>query len=275
MNHQTWEWETSHNVKMFAQKWTPDKSIKASIILIHGFGEHSSRYANMAKFYCDHQIQVLAFDIYGHGQSGGVRGHVPDQFTYFNDLDEFIQQTKKDVLEKPVFLYGHSMGGMIVLAYVLKKHPAFTGIITTSPLIDTAKPMDGFTKTLAKIMNVLAPRMVMDSGLDRNYLSRDTKIVDAYNADPYVFGKVSTRLGAFMVDTQKFIREHATEFDQPLLMMVGTDEKIVSKPEIDTFMQSVPQGTYKIWDGYYHELHNEPGKEQVFEYTLAWMRDRM
>ncbi len=275
MNHQTWAWETSSKGKMFAQKWTPDRSIKASIILIHGFGEHSSRYNNMAKFYCDHHIQVLAFDIYGHGQSEGVRGHVPDQFTYFNDLDDFVKQTKKDVLEKPVFLYGHSMGGMIVLAYVLKNHPDFTGVITTSPLIDTAKPMDGFTKTLAKIMNVLAPRMVMDSGLDRNYLSRDKEIVNAYNADPYVFGKVSTRLGSFMIDTEKFIREHAAEFDKPLLMMVGTDEKIVSKPEIDAFMQSVPQGTYKIWDGYYHELHNEPEKEKVFEYTLAWMKDHM
>ena len=275
MNHQTWEWETSNQCKMFAQKWTPDKNCKASIILIHGLGEHSSRYDQMAKFYCDHQIQVLAFDVYGHGRSDGQRGHIPELNTFLDDIVDFREQVKDDLNGKPVFLYGHSMGGMIVLTYVLKKYPAFDGIITTSPLIDTAKPMDGFTKSLVRILNSIAPRMTINNRIDRSFLSRDARIVDAYNEDPLVFGKLSMRLGAFMVDSQQFIREHAAEFAQPLLMMVGSDEKIVSKADIDVFMQSLPQQTYKVWDGCFHELHNEPEKEKVFEYTLAWMKDHM
>lgn len=275
MIHQTWEWNSSTNEKMFAQKWAPEKGLDASIILIHGFGEHSSRYAHMAEFYCKNKIQILTFDLYGHGQSAGTRGYIPNQTAYFDDLDIFLENSGEFLADKPVFLYGHSMGGMIVLSYVLKRKPSFSGIITTAPLIDTAKPMDNSTKALAKIMEKIAPRLAIDSGLERSYLSRDKTVVDAYNADPYVFGKATTRLGVFLADTEEYIRTHASEFKEPLLMMVGSDEHIVSKPEIDTFMQSVPQGTYKVWDGFYHELHNDPGKEEIFKYTLAWMKDRM
>jgi len=275
MIHQTWEWTTSDHAKMFAQKWTPEKGVKASIILIHGFGEHSSRYAHMAEFYCNHQIQVFTFDLRGHGKSAGLRGHIPTQTTYWDDIDDFRKNIKDSLDELPVFLYGHSMGGMIVLSYILKRGSAFNGIITTSPLIDTAIPMSESTKKLAKFMNKIAPRLTIDSGLDRNYLSRDKNVVDAYNADPYVFGKASTRLGVFLSDTGAYIREHGADFKEPLLMMVGSDEKIVSKTEVDAFMKSVPNGTYKVWDGFYHELHNEPEKEQVFKFTLAWIKDHM
>jgi alpha-beta hydrolase superfamily lysophospholipase len=275
MVHQTWEWTTADNSKMFAQKWAPEKGTKASINLIHGFGEHSSRYAHMAEFYCQHHIQVLTFDLRGHGKSTGPRGHIPTQTTFWDDLDDFRKNVKDALSDMPVFLYGHSMGGMIVLSYVLKRKPSYTGIITTAPLIDTATPMTNSTKQLAKVMNKIAPQLAIDSGLDRKFLSRDKKIVDAYNADPYVFGKASTRLGVFLADTGRFIQDHASEFSLPLLMMVGSDEKIVSKTEIDLFMKSVPAGTYKVWDGFYHELHNDPGKEEVFEFTLSWIKKLM
>lgn len=275
MIHQTWEWTTSDQAKMFAQKWIPEKPVKASIILIHGFGEHSSRYAHMAEFYCDHQIQVFAFDLRGHGRSAGPRGYVPTQTTFWDDIDEFKKTIKAALDDKPVFLYGHSMGGMIVLSYVLKRGSTFNGIITTSPLIDTATPMSDSTKKLAKFMDKILPRLAIDSGLDRNFLSRDKNVVDAYNADPLVFGKASTRLGVFMADTGAYIREHAAEFKEPLLMMIGSEERIVNKAEVDAFMKSVPNGTYKIWDGFYHEVHNEPEKDQVFKFTLDWVKDHM
>jgi len=275
MIHQTWDWRTADNSKMFAQKWMPDKGTKASIILIHGFGEHSSRYEHMAEFYCQHNIQVLTFDLRGHGRSAGPRGHIPTQTTFGDDLNDFLKNVKDSLSDKPVFLYGHSMGGMIVLAYILKFKPTFTGVITTAPLIDTATPLSESTVKLARVMNKIAPKFAMDSGLDRSGLSRDTKIVDAYNADPYIFGKASTRLGVFLADTKVFIQEHASEFNLPLLTMVGTDDRIVSKKEIDLFMKSNPKATYKVWDGFYHELHNEPGKEEVFEFTLDWIKKMM
>jgi alpha-beta hydrolase superfamily lysophospholipase len=275
MIHQTWEWTTSDHAKMAAQKWMPEKRIKASIILIHGFGEHSSRYAHMAEFYCNHQIQVLTFDLRGHGKSAGARGYIPTQTTFWDDIDEFRENIKEALDDKPVFLYGHSMGGMIVLSYVLKRGSTFNGIITTSPQIDTATPISESTKKLAKFMNKIMPRFMIDGGLDRNFLSRDKSVVDAYNADPLVFGKVSTRLGVFMADNGAYIKAHAADFKEPLLMMVGSNEKIVSKTEVDAFMKSVPTGTYKVWDGLYHELHNEPEKEQVYKYTLDWIKDHM
>jgi alpha-beta hydrolase superfamily lysophospholipase len=150
MIHQTWEWTTSDQAKMFAQKWIPEKPVKASIILIHGVGEHSSRYAHMAEFYCDHQIQVFAFDLRGHGRSADREDNShTDHFLGY--IEEFKKNIKVALDDKPVFLYGHSMGGMIVLSYVLKRGSTFNGIITTSPLIDTATPMSDSTKKLAKV----------------------------------------------------------------------------------------------------------------------------
>ena len=275
MIHQTWEWNSSTNEKMFAQKWAPEKGLDASIILIHGFGEHSSRYAHMAKFYCKNKIQILTFDLYGHGQSEGMRGFIHNHSTYNDDIELFIEQCHDSLDKKPVFFYGHSMGGEIVLDYILKKKHPFTGVIATAPLIDTAKPMDEFSKLLAKNMDHIAPRLTLDSGLDRTYLSRDKSVVDAYNADPLIFGKVTVRLGAYMVYTREYIKKHAAEISDSLLIMVGSGEHIVSKPEIDSFVSSIPQVTYKVWDGLYHELHNEPEKEEVFAYTLSWIKDHM
>jgi alpha-beta hydrolase superfamily lysophospholipase len=275
MIHQTWDWRTADNSKMFAQKWMPDKGIKASIILIHGFGEHSNRYAHMAEFYCQHHIQVLTFDLRGHGRSADTRGYIPTQSTFWDDLNDFLKNVKDSIADMPVFLYGHSMGGMIVLSYVLKYKPSFTGVIVTAPLIDTATPLSESTKKLAKVMNKIAPKFAMDSGLDRSGLSRDKAVVDAYNADPFIFGKATTRLGVFLADTKTYIQDHASEFKLPLLTMVGTDDRIVSKNEIDIFMKSNPKATYKVWDGFYHELHNEPGKEEVFEFTLDWIKKLM
>jgi len=275
MIHQTWEWKTTDNAAMFAQKWTPEKDVQASIILVHGFGEHSSRYEHLAEFYCQHHIQVLTYDLRGHGKSAGPRGHIPTMTTFYDDLSNFIKNTKDSLPDKPVFLYGHSMGGMIVISYVLKYHPSFTGVIATSPLIDTATPLSDSTVRLARFMNKIAPKLTMDSKLDRSGLSRDKKVVDAYDADPLVFGKASTRLGVFLVDAKLFIKQHAAEFDLPLLTMAGSADRIVSTGEIDAFMKANPKATYKVWDGFYHELHNEPEKQEVFEYTLAWMKNLM
>lgn len=275
MIHQIWDWKTTDNATMFAQKWMPEKDIHASIILVHGFGEHSSRYEHMADFYCKHHIQVLTFDLRGHGRSAGSRGHIPTQTTFWDDLNEYQKHVKDSLSNKPVFLYGHSMGGMIAITYVLKYKPVFTGVIVTSPLIDTAKPLSDATLKLARLMNKIAPKFAMDSGLDRSGLSRDQRIVDAYNADPFVFGKATTRLGVFLADSKTYILEHASEFNLPLLTMAGSADRIVSTQEIDKFMQANPKATYKVWNGFYHELHNEPEKEEVFNYTLDWIKQRM
>jgi len=275
MIHQIWDWRTKDNSKMFAQKWVPEKNKKASIILVHGFGEHSSRYEHFADFFCQHRIQVLAFDLRGHGKSSGPRAYLPTQTIYWDDLTDFLKEVNDATVGKPVFLYGHSMGGMIVLSYGLKYNPVFTGVIASAPLIDTTTPLNSATLKLAQIMNNIAPKITIDSGLDRSGLSHDQKVVDAYNADPLVFGKATVRLGVFLADTKKYLQEHASEFSLPLLTMVGSADRIVSKSEIDKFMSKIPKATYKVWDGFYHELHNEPEKLEVFNYTLAWMEKLM
>lgn len=275
MNHRTWEWEPSTGQISFAQQLIPDRPFQASILLIHGFGEHTSRYDHFAEFYASQDIQVLGFDLHGHGRSGGARGHIPTSTTYFDEIDQFLINVNDQIENKPLFIYGHSMGGMIALSYVMQRNSNFAGVITTSPLIDTAKPMDAFTKKLAKFMDKILPKFSLDSGLDRSFLSKDKTVVAAYNADPLIFGKTSTRLGSFMIDQADYLRQNASQFPLPLLMMVGSEEKIVNKSEIDQFMTKVPIGTYKVWDGLYHELHNEPEKQEVFDYTLDWIKENL
>lgn len=264
-------WKAQDDTEIFALEWSPEDKPTHCITLIHGVGEHIGRYERFASFFNSKSAIVTGFDLRGHGKSGGLRGHTPSWDALLEDLSTLIVRNTKQYHGIPQFIYGHSMGATIALSYAINKKPIVKGIITSAPLISTNEPISLIKFYLAKLMNRLKPTFSMDTDLDPNTLSKDPSIVENYKLDPLVHGKISARLGWCFIQTGKDLLANTSQFSLPLLMMVGSVEKIVSRDDIKQFSQSTPQTEYKVWEGLYHELHNEPEWKEVLDYAENWM----
>ena len=264
-----------HGNSIFACEWNPENSPKASLALVHGHGEHSGRYQYLADFYTKNGFAVISFDLFGHGKSGGQRGHLPEDDAYLSSIDNLLVYASTQYPNLPVFLRGHSLGGELVLWYALDRKPKINGVISTAPLLASYEPVPPLKLFLAKTMNSIYPAFSMKSGINTEALSKDKSVIANYTTDPLVHDMISARLGWTFIEKGKWLIDHAKEFPLPLLLMVGTSEKIVDRSSIDKFVKQVPDIDYKIWDGLYHELHNEPEKETVLKYELNWLNGHL
>ena len=273
MQHTEYYWTSSDNLKMYGQEWKPEGKQKAAVALIHGLGEHSGRYQHVAEALTKAGYSLTAFDLRGHGKSEGVRGHAISNASHFADIQKNIELTMEHFPGVPVFLYGHSLGGNLALIYCLTQKPDLKGAIVTSPGLGTTNPVPPLKLALGKMLYSILPATQMENGLDRSGLSRDPEVERKYSADPLVHSKISARMALDLFKNGDYIVAHAAEFPLPLLLMYGSGDYIVNPGLIKEFAKSAPLSklTFKEWEGFYHELHNEPEKEQVFNTMLNWM----
>ena len=173
MNHFEMRWRLEDGVELYAQGWQPDAEPKAVVCLVHGLNEHSSRYAHVAAALNQAGYALLAFDHHGHGRSGGLRGHIPSSSIYLESLDCLLQEAAQRYEGKPRFLYGHSLGGILVLYYTLSRKPVLAGVIAASAGLRTALEEQKFKITLTKWLSPILPKLSIPTGLDPNQLSRD------------------------------------------------------------------------------------------------------
>ncbi len=273
MLHQDFSWQTKDGLKIFGQEWKPEGKVKAAIALVHGLGEHAGRYQHVAEYFTSKGHSITAFDLRGHGKSEGVRGHAVSYEALMEDISHNIELARQHFPGVPVFLYGHSLGGNLVLCYCLTQKPDIQGAIVTSPGLGTAEPVPAVKLFLGKLMYKLAPATQMENDLDRSGLSRDPEVEKIYSADPLVHGKISARWALDMLNNGQYILAHAGEFPVPLLLMVGSADRLISVPLVRKLALDIPVSklTFKEWDGYYHELHNEPEKTDVLNTMTNWI----
>jgi alpha-beta hydrolase superfamily lysophospholipase len=265
-------WKTTDNVQLYAQGWQPD-SPQAVIALVHGLGEHCGRYAHLAAFLNQAGYAVLAFDLRGHGKSEGARGYVASYAAVMDDIAHLLAEASQRYPNRPCFLYGHSLGGNLVLNYALRRRPKLTGVVSTSPALKTAFEPPAWKVTAAKVLCNVLPGLTMPNGLELAALSRDPQVIQAYSNDPLVHDKLSTRLGWDTLQNGLWALEHASEFPLPLLLVHGEADRITSAQASREFAAKAGKCcTLKIWPGLYHETHNEPEKDQVFAYLLEWLK---
>jgi len=276
MDHNSFIKDIPGNGPLFFQSWLPSDKPRAIMILVHGFGEHSSRYStNFAEFFTNSNIGIFTFDLPGHGKSSGKRGHIANPYKLLETIDLLMKHIKSDYPETPLFLYGHSFGGEVLLWYTLVRNPLLSGVIISSPLIGPKDDVPPMKYLLAKIMDKLFPAFSLNNGLDPKFLSKDIDVINAYINDPLVHGKISARSGMMVMNRGQWILEHACENKNKMLLMIGSDEQIVNKEAVDKFSEKCPNITYKIWPGLYHELHNETEKGQVLNYSLNWIMENL
>lgn len=277
MQHSEYSFTTSDGLKLFGQEWRPDGKQKAAIALVHGLGEHSSRYEHVANMLTDSGYSLTAFDLRGHGKSEGTRGHSPSYSALMDDIAKNIALAQEHFPGLPVFLYGHSLGGNLSLYYSITKKPLIKGVIVTSPGLGTAAPVPPVKLALGNLLYNILPSTQMDNGLDRSGLSRDPEVERIYSSDPLVHPKISARLALDLINNGKFLIDNAADFPLHLLLMQGSGDYIVNPRLTKAFASAAPLAkiTFKEWEGFYHELHNEPEKQQVIQFMTNWMEQEL
>ena len=276
MNSAEWNWKSKDGLEMYARSWEPEGTPKAVVYLVHGLGEHVGRYAHVGQAFADAGYALAGFDLRGHGKSGGPRGHLPSFDAFMDDIEGFEKQINGRFVDIPRFLYGHSLGGILVLNYVLRRKPDFKGIISTGAGLRTSLEEQTAKVTMARVLGTLIPNVTIPSGLDPRTISRSPEVVDAYVNDSLVHDKMSLGFGKIMLAVLPWTFEHAHEFALPLLIMHGKEDKLGYPRGSEEFASHVKQKcTLKVWEGLYHELHNEPEQAEVFKFMIDWMDSQL
>jgi acylglycerol lipase len=272
MDHYTFRLRSRDGLQLFFQGWEPDGIVRSVICVVHGLGEHSGRYAQIARFLLPSGYAVISFDLRGHGNSEGVRGHFPSIEVVMQDIDALILAARKRYPDVPVFLYGHSLGGILVINYVLRYKPELAGVVASSPGLRNALENQKVKIALARLLVIFAPSMTLPSGLDTLSLCRDAKVVTDYVQDPLVHDRASLAFANTMLTAIQWTYQHANEFHLPALLMHGTADRLAYYQGSQEFAGYVRGDlTLKLWDGLYHEIHNEPEKGEVLAYLLQWL----
>jgi len=265
-----------HSTNIYGQYFQPE-TVKAVVVLVHGMGEHSSRYVNyVIPYYNKNNIAVLTYDQFGHGKTEGKKGYNPGFESVLDCVTEMLKKAKDLFGDKPTFLYGHSMGGNVVINYVLRRPNTLKGIVVTSPFLKLAFTPPKWKLSVGKMLLKIAPSLTMGNELDATFISRDKNAVEAYKNDPLVHDKISPNYSVVFIETGKWAMQNANKLKIPMLLMHGTGDKITSHKASVAFAKSNPKNvTLQLFENAYHELHNEINKDEVLESMLAWVNKQL
>ncbi|MFZ0281246.1 MAG: lysophospholipase [Bacteroidales bacterium] len=254
---------------------SPGEDLRAVIIFVHGLGEHVMRYDSWAKLFNSEKIGFAGVDLPGHGRSEGRRGHIKS-FALLDEMtDILLNECRKTFPGTPLFLYGHSLGGGIMLNYLVRKSPKVRGAIVTSPWLKLSFEPEKSKVKMAGLIKNIFPRLVQPSGLVVDHISHDKAEVDKYKNDPDIHGKISVSLFHGAMSAAAYSLRNASKIKVPLLLMHGSDDLICSPEGSREFVSKADGAELKIWEGGYHELHNEPFRKEVFDYMMKWINTRL
>ncbi len=272
ITHLEFNFQTKDNLKLYAQAWKSDQNPKAVICLVHGHGEHSGRYEELAGRFNKRGLAFCGFDLRGHGKSEGKRGHSPSYPYFIDDYIRFQNEVRKLFPDTPVVLYGHSMGGSIALVMLLRHSVNVNAAIVTSPWIKLAMTPSAFKVGLAKAVRNILPGLVQSTGLDANSISQMSDEVKAYTSDPLVHDKISVATFTCVYKAGLWILNNASKLQTPLLIIHGTGDKITSHNASVEFVEKAGElAQIKLWEGLYHETHHEKEREEIFNYIMSWL----
>ncbi|MCG8582689.1 MAG: lysophospholipase, partial [Bacteroidales bacterium] len=180
--------------KLFGQTWRTTAPPKAVIVLVHGFGEHCSRYTTYIRLFANQNIAFISMDQIGHGKSEGKRGAIQSYQQLLDDIDKLIDKAESLYQGVPKFLYGHSMGGNIALNYLLQRHYPFKGAIISSPWLKLSNDLSAVSKLFVRLFSIIIPNVTTKSRMDTNHIRSNKQEVHAYNIDELNHGRISFRL---------------------------------------------------------------------------------
>ena len=273
MKHQEGYLKGVRDTDIYYQYWLPENEPEAILLVVHGLAEHSGRYMNVVNCLVPSGYAVYGIDHIGHGKSDGKKGYVQRFEDYTITLKKYFDMVREWHPEKPIFLIGHSMGGLISAAYLLKYQDELSGAVLSGPGIKVPDNISQAIIFAGNILSFIMPKAGLVQ-LDAEGVSRDPAVVDAYASDPLVYtGKITARLGAELLKAMRRVTEQAPKIRLPIMIVQGSDDKLVdpSGAQLLYDLASSKDKTIKIYNGFYHEVFNEPEHELVLNDVKIWI----
>jgi acylglycerol lipase len=249
--------------------WAPDSAPRAYIVLVHGIAEHCGRYERTGSLFAEAGFFVRSFDLIGFGGSGGTRGDIDDWSRYHDQIQEHMAWAREQ--GAPVILMGHSMGGNLALGYALTGHPEPDLLVLSAPALAGGA---GWQRAVATVGAIFAPTVAIPNSLKGEQLSRDPTVGEAYFADPLVFRKSTTRLGAAFFEAMDELNDSVTDLTIPTLVLHGSADTIVS-PQSTAALGELPNVERRLLPGLRHEILNEPEGPEVVQDIVTWIDSRL
>lgn len=265
-------------VELVGESRLPASPPRAHVLLVHGFAEHRGRYDVLVEELAAAGFGVHRFDLRGHGESGGRRGHVERFADYRRDLarvaEAVLPAGSGD--RPPAFLLGHSLGGLIALDLVLDRPDRFRGLALSSPFLAAAFRLPPFVRAFAGAAARLAPDADFAAGLDPEGLSRDPEVARRYREDPRVLRRLTASWLRAVLDAQTAVLERAGELRLPVLLLLGSADPIADPERGRELFERLgsPAKRLEVYDGFRHEVLNELGRERVVADLLGWLTER-
>jgi alpha-beta hydrolase superfamily lysophospholipase len=273
MEHTEGGFKGYKDLDIYYQCWLPEGDARAVLLVVHGWAEHSGRYVNLVDYFVPKGYAICALDHRGHGRSEGPRGYVDRFSDYLLDLKTFFDLIRSQHSDTKIFMVGHSMGGTVATAYVIEHQHELAGLLLSGASLMVGPGLPSALIPLARILSVLMPRMGVFV-LDATDISQDKAVVDAYVNDPLVYrGKITCRFAAEMLKTLRKLPSQMPEINLPILVMHGTDDRL-GDPEGSRLLYDragSKDKTLKLYQGFYHEIFNEPEREQVLSDMEGWL----
>jgi acylglycerol lipase len=273
VKHQEGFFRGVREANIYFQSWLPEGEPRAALLLVHGLAEHSGRYGNVVNYLVPLGYAVYGMDHFGHGRSEGKRAHVERFDDYTNTLKSYLDMIRGWQPDKPIFLVGHSMGGLISAVYLLDHQAELAGAVLSGPAVKVPGNITSAKLLVNKMISALFPKFGL-LALDTDGVSRDPSVVHAYVSDPLVYrGKMTARLAAEMLKAMQTISGPATRITLPILIVQGSSDRLVDPAGAQMLYNGVSSvdKEIRIYDGFYHEVFNEPEHDKVLGDVEMWL----
>ena len=273
MKHQEGSFKGVRDANIYFQSWLPEGEPKAILLIVHGLAEHSGRYMNIVNHFVPLNYAVYGIDHLGHGKSEGTRVFVDHFEDYTKPLKAYFDMIRLWQPRKPIFLVGHSMGGLISAVFLIDHQAELRGAVVSGAAVKVPSNITPATLFVGKMLSALIPKFGL-IGLDAEGICRDPAVVQAYVNDPLVYrGKTTARLAAEMLKAMQYVMAQAAKITLPIMLVQGSADRLVDPAGSQMLYDAVSSAdkAIRIYDGFYHEVFNEPEHGKVLHDIEIWL----
>ena len=276
MQHQEGVFRSVRGAGLYYQGWLPEGKVRAALLIVHGLAEHSGRYMNVVNRFVPLGYAVYGIDHLGHGRSEGRRLQIERFADYTEPLKTYIDMVRCWQPDRPVFLVGHSMGGLIGALHMIACREGLAGAILSGPAIKAPGNIPAAVIFIGQVLSVLVPKVGLVPPVDAGGVCRDPAVVEAYLNDPLVYrGKLTARLGAELIGAMERARAEANRITLPVLILQGGADRLVDPAGAQNLFERVASADKKlvVYEGFFHEVFNEPQHDRVLADVERWLEE--
>ncbi|ORA56490.1 lysophospholipase [Mycolicibacterium chubuense] len=264
-------------VRIVYDTWTPDQPPRGVVVLAHGYAEHARRYDHVVTRFADAGLLTYALDHRGHGRSGGKRVYLREMAEYTADFHTLVGIAADEHPDRPRVVLGHSMGGGIVFSYGVEHPGDYTAMVLSGPAVDANESVSPVKLRAAKVLGRIAPGLPVEN-LPADAVSRDPRVVSAYEADPLVYhGKMPAGIGRALIGVGETMPKRAAAITAPLLVVHGEADRLIPVHGSRRLLECVgtTDAHLKVYPGLYHEVFNEPEQALVLDDVTSWIESKL